>query len=359
MADEQEVSAGFPTAGLDVTCEFGRQPSDTTPDSQNVRSVETLANRFRGGSRPGISRYIDEQVSGSNLIQHLAVLVDPQQPGLRADSDQDFPDPSTNNLRTRVPPGRRIRLGGSAISPLGNDEPSSGAGPDIVFVQKKVEQPGFTVTLGTQPNQNDLVIAIVRTSTVSSGGEDPASVKNGDGDLFMQVGGPGYSAEFLTNLGQNIRLQMFYRIVQGLPADATVQVERGGPTGTGTIYETAVLVYRNSAQGGPLSNKTKVSVTVGVSSMPFGSLAMNGTSGQMCLGVIASYNTQFLMTPETESDFNPRFGVRDSGGNVVTTSANMGVVDRLHIAGVAPQNPIVTTDAGDREYCAILTAWTR
>lgn len=137
MAEErQEVSAQFPIAGLDVTCEFGRQPGDTTPDNQNVRSREVIEERIRGGSRAGLTKYVPEVVSrppssggggdggggdtGSatygpdqgSLIQYLGVLVDPQQPAIRQMNNLEFPDPSTNNLRPRVPSGRLLRRGG-------------------------------------------------------------------------------------------------------------------------------------------------------------------------------------------------------------------------------------------------------
>lgn len=359
------MSAAFPTAGLDVTCEFGRQPSDTTPDSQNVRSVETIAERFRGGSRPGVSRYIDEQVSGTNLIQHLSVLVDPQQPGLRADIDPDFPDSSTNNLRPRIPPGRRIRLGGSGISPLGNDQSQQQSPADISFVQKKRAFLGadiFEVTLDQQPAINDLVIAIVNTAAESENADEPppgplvpGPVTTGAGAAFTTVGGSGYSVEYSRMVpgskSNTVRLQVSYRIVQGTVDDQTVRVGEAGPG----AYELVVLVYRNAAQGGPLSNFSKTDSQSAVSTQPTGSVAMNNTTGQMCLAVVSNLSVFTELSPETSAaGYVLRFGGPDLGTNVT-------VADRLHINTAAPESPVfVVAEGGDASpYGAILSAWTR
>lgn len=61
----------FPLAGIDSSNEFWRQPPLTSRDAQNVRSFESLTQRGRGGSRPGITPYIPDQVAGDNPIQCL------------------------------------------------------------------------------------------------------------------------------------------------------------------------------------------------------------------------------------------------------------------------------------------------
>lgn len=99
---DTEIGIQFPTAGADLSSEFERQPPLTTPDAANVRAYDTLGERERGGSRPGLSKLIDATVNGASVIQHITVVVDPTLPGLNADSDVgDVPDPSTNNLKTR------------------------------------------------------------------------------------------------------------------------------------------------------------------------------------------------------------------------------------------------------------------
>lgn len=123
MADqEQEVGVIFPLAGIDSTCEFSRQPDSTTPSGINVRAFEVITRRARGGSREGMSRYVNETLNGAHLIQHLNILVDPQNPALdgpNATGDMGGTleaDPSSNNLSVRNF-GRYVRIGGSGAVP--------------------------------------------------------------------------------------------------------------------------------------------------------------------------------------------------------------------------------------------------
>ena len=82
MANEQKfLEWTYPVAGIDRQEEFQEQPALTTPVAKNVRAFEPSSDRGRGGSRPGIAKYIADQLpSGSNVIQHLRIIVDPQGP---------------------------------------------------------------------------------------------------------------------------------------------------------------------------------------------------------------------------------------------------------------------------------------
>lgn len=121
MENDKEIELIFPLAGLNVATEYGRQPKQTTPVGVNVRAYEVLAKRGRGGQRPGLTKYIPQQLpTGVHVIQHLNVLVDPEEPGLLLDGT--FPitgyqlDTSTNNNALGYGnrnPGRYIRTGGS------------------------------------------------------------------------------------------------------------------------------------------------------------------------------------------------------------------------------------------------------
>jgi len=73
--DDHFLPLTFPFRGVDVSEETLRQPQGTTPVGQNVRAFDAADDRLRGGSRSGISRFIDEQVSGENLIQFLGAVV--------------------------------------------------------------------------------------------------------------------------------------------------------------------------------------------------------------------------------------------------------------------------------------------
>jgi hypothetical protein len=46
----------------------------TTRLARNVRGCEPLTNRLRGGSRPGLKRYIDAQPVAGWIIQNLNVV---------------------------------------------------------------------------------------------------------------------------------------------------------------------------------------------------------------------------------------------------------------------------------------------
>ncbi len=68
----------FPEKGLDVSAPLPEQPEGTTPEAVNVRLCDPLTSRDRGGSRPGLAKYIDAQVNGTGLIQHLNIIVSVQ-----------------------------------------------------------------------------------------------------------------------------------------------------------------------------------------------------------------------------------------------------------------------------------------
>lgn len=76
----------FPLAGVDVSTAYDRQrignPAEgvygySTPDAVNVRAIEPATNRARGGSRSGLSKWIETRPSGSTkwVIQCLDVIV--------------------------------------------------------------------------------------------------------------------------------------------------------------------------------------------------------------------------------------------------------------------------------------------
>jgi hypothetical protein len=124
MPDEQIYAAAFPVVGVDVTCEYGRQPDDSTPAGANVRTYAPLLERARGGSRSGMAKFIGSQVNGTSPVQHIAVLIDPEAPSLNADvyTSTDAPtgyvlDPSTNNTFPRNF-GRYLAPGGSGRQPF-------------------------------------------------------------------------------------------------------------------------------------------------------------------------------------------------------------------------------------------------
>ncbi len=159
MPDEQEYTASFPVAGVNASCEYSRQPVDTTPVGENVRAYDTLAERERGGSRSGLSKFIDELVNGASVIQHLAVVVDPQNEAL-ANAGDDIEDPSDNgrNLLDDGVTVRRVRAGGSAnrhktgpaVPALIRQAPSVGHFGGDASPSVRTLTPGLAVLFGSQ-----------------------------------------------------------------------------------------------------------------------------------------------------------------------------------------------------------------
>jgi hypothetical protein len=137
---ESLVELAFPLFGVDISTPFDSQPKMTTVDGVNVRGFEPSTQRDRGGSRPGLLRYLPQLVT-TTKIQHINIIVDPQAAALIAPDTTETPgidyidDPSSNNLKSRNPPGRRIRKGGSGLQ-INKNKPS-GTGtkktPNIVW----------------------------------------------------------------------------------------------------------------------------------------------------------------------------------------------------------------------------------
>lgn len=122
---ETFADLGFPTKGIDLSTAFGLQRVGTTPVGKNVRTFEPTTDRSRGGSRPGLVKYIAAQLpNGAHLIQHLNLVVDPAASALLDsldDTGTTIDDPSSPGppdswipgKLTRIPlPKRKIRVGG-------------------------------------------------------------------------------------------------------------------------------------------------------------------------------------------------------------------------------------------------------
>lgn len=79
MAAPQEAFTDltFPVRGIDVAVGYDRQRPQTTPEGVNVRAFEPGSARARGGSRPGVAKYIDEILPPGHLTDRSgAVLAD-------------------------------------------------------------------------------------------------------------------------------------------------------------------------------------------------------------------------------------------------------------------------------------------
>jgi hypothetical protein len=155
VADNNVIkTVHFPSAGLDLSVAFGQQPARetaavgyarTTADAVNVRAFEPLADRCRGGSRSGLRKYVPALCGSANLIQHLAVLVDPQAQALWANyksvyqpvdgSDPYYIEGGAPGPNFPPPPGPNYPFGGPFPEDPdpGTRDPNTGvwSGPNV------------------------------------------------------------------------------------------------------------------------------------------------------------------------------------------------------------------------------------
>lgn len=85
--NEDLVEFHFPVAGVDVSQAFSKQPARhvgpekddyarSTAHGVNVRGFTASENRKRGGSRPGLVKFVDAIPGGTTwIIQELNVIV--------------------------------------------------------------------------------------------------------------------------------------------------------------------------------------------------------------------------------------------------------------------------------------------
>lgn len=347
---DQEVGAIFPTSGLDVTTEYGRQPADTTPAAVNVMSFDVFLDRLRGGSRPGLSKYIDETVNGDSPVQHLNILVDPRSPALNADAaDELVPDPSTNNLSVRNP-GRTVRQGGSGRQPNRNTDVSASSS----FVQKKHNQNGvtnsaFDTVLDTQPTTGDLIVVIVRTEKNGGSAELVDTVRNANLSDFTQADAPGVTSDSTTNLGGGDftdSLSVWYRVASEGANETTVTVDPGS---TGAIYEVCILVYRGWDTLSPFTDREINAASSDTYTVA--GLTLDGTTDQL---VICAFDKVNNTTSGIEAGYVARFGVNGDPGS---EAANMIVVDNTTASGVTEDISVTTLIV--RDYCGFAVSFTR
>jgi hypothetical protein len=262
--NEKYLSLEFPLKGLDLNEEFEEQPPSTTPLGNNVRARDVLELRLRGGQRPGLVKYIPQQIpEGAVLIQHLDYIVDPSEAALT----QNFTDPDDTWIE--ITPGVWVPPGGAGWQPNPNvTQPAPGG---LRFIQKKEgslssnDDPGgvLTLTLDTLPTTGDTILVCIRVQSSWLGDQitpvDPFSsvtVKNGAATSYAQQGATilGQSGDlvldpFNPQQYQWNRLRFYLLRSTGIASDQTVIVTQapgstGEEPGAGMYVEANALVYR-------------------------------------------------------------------------------------------------------------------
>ncbi len=168
MMDVVEVL--FPLQGVDQTTAYDQQPAKTTFLGKNVRSMDPIEERNRGGSRHGLIKFADQVPAGTHLIQNLTQLVDPRADNLLANFGDFQPGyiPDPRNAARLVPPqgsGAQPNLGFPRATyrrvQLSADNSTPTDGQTVTLTAALTLQPagtpvsGATIRLATiPPNQN-------------------------------------------------------------------------------------------------------------------------------------------------------------------------------------------------------------
>jgi hypothetical protein len=174
----------FPVKGIDVSCEYGRQPAYTTPEGVNVRSFEPDFNRVRGGSREGLSKFIDDTVFDDvSEIQHLTVIVTTSPVALAAAviPPEDFApfyltDPSTSPAN----PGRVIPFGGDGVM----------QGYDVTNVIQGFDEQLLQV--GTIQSSGNNTVVDSNGSTVQAASAQGSKLPVGSRTVIVPIGGSAW-----------------------------------------------------------------------------------------------------------------------------------------------------------------------
>ncbi len=184
MAGETQQDLPFPMRGINRSTEYELQPQGTTQTAQNVRGVEPSTNRERGGSRPGLSKFVGTRPAGvESGIQDLNVVVtaavealgaqfetgtggfygwDEDDPPVTGDGEgtpiTEYPDdwvrhPTEGDPRfplgdPYVPPGGSGSYPSPDVPPLAPPGEGGGGGSGWVYQQSDIENTSVTVNAG-------------------------------------------------------------------------------------------------------------------------------------------------------------------------------------------------------------------
>lgn len=123
----------FPLRGLDLSTGFADQRMGSCCEGDNVLGAETYTDRSRGGSRPGLTRFINELLplgaASGSTIQHLNVVVRGAVGGLPdLPDDFDFNDPDWEDDWSSDGPPRSWTTGPLVIGWDNQPIPGSGGG---------------------------------------------------------------------------------------------------------------------------------------------------------------------------------------------------------------------------------------
>jgi hypothetical protein len=344
----REFPLEFPEGGVDRTCEFSRQPAGTAPSAANVRAFDATG-RKRGGSRSGLSKYVNERVNGNSVIQHLACIVDPTTAALSVnDIAYGLPTTTLSNGSGGGGPAATtyVREGGSADQPNVEVEPEMAANPDagdaIVFVRQDTQ--GFPdasgeldFVFGATPTNGSLLVIVVLQSHSSDPGAP--SVRNAVEGAYTQAG----SSVTFTKLGATRKLSIFYRNASAGTDENTVTVDQESTTAV-----VAGLVYTGVVSTSPLDAVGAGTSAGNAATMTAGETDVNSRDA-LVLAAFAAALAPDTVTPSAGYTLR----VNHDDGGVDGTDLQLYVTDKIGADWPDPETPQATFAGGADDYCAL------
>lgn len=246
----------FPLSGQNVAGEFGAPPGMTAVKGVNCRGYDPIARRLRGGSRPGLTKFLPVATpAGTHLIQHLDVIVDPTVDALPADFDNTGPTPTYPDPTeaARNPFGRLVRYGGSGVGLLRHKPATPGrfVQKQSTFVSDSAQGTSSTsggVAFDSPVTAGNLIVVTVRYATQGSNTPTFHPPTDTAGTAYAKA------AEAVSGLPGPDAAVIFYGIVPltgSGPNTVSLTVSTdGNDVGAYTID---VLEYRRVAQSGALA----------------------------------------------------------------------------------------------------------
>jgi hypothetical protein len=188
---EQVADLEFPVFGIDLVNEFELQRDSTTPVGLNVRGWEPATQRNRGGSRNGISKWLDalvNPIAGAMQIQDLNIIVTSNIDNLLTQYGGDLFNTGGFIINPQFPQWV-VPLFGSGIQLNQNTGATAPSGANNWFggtVTGGAVGGGYNVALVPQPGGATVVAQSLAGSGTVATGSGVIAVQSGDGKYYFQ-----------------------------------------------------------------------------------------------------------------------------------------------------------------------------
>ncbi len=371
IPEETYADMPFPEAGLDLSLGFGSQRPGTTRLGENVRTYDPLEDRSRGGSRPGLVRYINGQVNGTHLIQHLNYVVDPQaqalpwyDPPFANPDDPDGPgiaggpNYSASTPFYTDPDGNVIRNGGTGVR-YSTQRISTG----IQLVQYRCtgQFPIFNPPDGpfTLAFANNVVNGNMLLLAVATFGTDHPleidTVSDSRGNTYHQI---GTTHQILQSTNHYINLAFYFTTNSGSGANTVTFTPVAGSLSTVNDIAMGVMEY-----SGALAYSFPTTPLDGNSFNTYNTPNANPLTLNASSVPVAFSNEAVIAAFYVQLDFPPTFApsggfntIMDTyhDGLITTSQGALYLMQRIPTSGdVTPSVVASTPGVGVRAYIGI------